>query len=130
MAISVSLLRDHGIQLQQGEIERLFCDAVRRFSLRTRSDEDALSEAELAALARGGLGEVEDFTAREAVDPIGQGAAEYAAFEDLSDWVPYGEAGDEVRGGTLRLTDSRTPDELIDVRVVGHRRHRTGNVAW
>ena len=53
-----------------------------------------------------------------------------AEFRELTDWSPYGTSGDEVRGGVLRLNDSRTRDEVIDVRVVGRKRHRTGKIAW
>jgi len=48
----------------------------------------------------------------------------------LTEWAPYGEKGDQIRGGRLRLRDSKTKDEFIDVRVVGRKRRRTGNVAW
>ena len=55
---------------------------------------------------------------------------EGADFKALTPWRAYGEHGDQLRGGQLRLRDSRTRDEFIDVRVVGRKRHRTGKVAW
>jgi hypothetical protein len=79
MAISASFLQAHGIQLGQGELERLFMDAVQRFSCLTRADSTQLDDIELAALARGGLADESDFSDQEAVDPLGQSAAEYAA---------------------------------------------------
>jgi len=46
------------------------------------------------------------------------------------EWQPYGEEGDETVDGTLVLRDSRKGEPSITLRVVGRRRHRTGNVAW
>jgi len=51
-------------------------------------------------------------------------------FCELTDWVPYKDKGDEVRGGRLELNDSKAPDESLQVRVVGRKRRRTGKVAW
>ena len=79
MSISASFLRDHGIQLGQGELERLFKEAVQRFSLRTRAETSDLEPHELAALSRGGLGEALDLSDDDTPDPLSQGAAEYAA---------------------------------------------------
>ncbi len=53
-----------------------------------------------------------------------------AKFEGLTSWVPYNDAGDEVRSGQLSLNDSKARNEALEVRVVARRRHRTGNVAW
>ena len=53
-----------------------------------------------------------------------------ARFEEVTPWVPYGTAGDEVCEGRLWLNDSRPGEPAFRVRVVGRRRHRTGEVAW
>jgi len=53
-----------------------------------------------------------------------------ARFEELTDWVPYNEVGDEVRGGWVWLNDSHDRKNPLRVRVVARRRHRTGKVAW
>ncbi len=53
-----------------------------------------------------------------------------AQFEDTSEWVPYRDKGDEVCSARLLLNDSRDRKEPLWVRVVGRKRHRTGNVAW
>ena len=53
-----------------------------------------------------------------------------AGFEDLREWRPYHEAGDEVREGRLLLRDSRPNQAALKVRVVARRRNRTGKVAW
>jgi hypothetical protein len=53
-----------------------------------------------------------------------------AKFEELGDWEPYKEEGDQVQDGFLWLNDSRKGEAALRVRVVGRRRHRTGNVAY
>lgn len=53
-----------------------------------------------------------------------------ARFEDVGPWVPYGEGPDEVCDARLWLNDARKGEGPLSVRVVGRRRHRTGNVAW
>jgi len=53
-----------------------------------------------------------------------------AKFEEVSEWTAYGETRDEVCDGWLWLNDSRPREPAIRVRVVGRRRHRTGNVSW
>jgi hypothetical protein len=53
-----------------------------------------------------------------------------ARFEELGDWVPFNDAGDEVQEGFLWLNDSRAGEPALRQRVVARRRHRTGKVAW
>lgn len=53
-----------------------------------------------------------------------------ARFEELTDWSPYQEAGDAVRGGWLWLNDTHDRKNPLRVRVVARRRHRTGKIAW
>ena len=48
-----------------------------------------------------------------------------AAFSDHTPWVPYQDAGDEVRGGKLLLNDSNDRENPLPVRVVERRRHRS-----
>lgn len=79
MTISASFLRDHGIQLRRGELERLFVDAVKRFSLRSRTESSELDDGELSALSRAGLGDSDERLDDDDTDPLGRGAAEYAA---------------------------------------------------
>jgi hypothetical protein len=53
-----------------------------------------------------------------------------ARFEELTEWSPYKDAGDEVQGGWLWLNDTNDRSNPLRVRVVARRRHRTGKVAW
>lgn len=55
---------------------------------------------------------------------------ENARFEELKEWQPYKDAGDQVRDGYLWLHDARKGEPDLRVRVVGRKRHRTGKVAW
>lgn len=53
-----------------------------------------------------------------------------ARFEELGEWTPYGESGDQTREGYLWLNDSRKGEGPLRVRVVARKRHRTGKEAW
>ncbi len=119
MSISASFLRDHGIQLGQGELERLFKDAVQRFSLRTRAETSELDEHELAALSRGGLGQVVDFTDQDTPDPLGQGAAEYAAL--VATALPAAQAA-RVLGVDASRVRQRLGSEPRTLYGIKHRR--------
>jgi hypothetical protein len=48
-----------------------------------------------------------------------------AAFSDQTEWVPYQDAGDEVRGSKLTLHDADDRANPLVVRVVERKRHRT-----
>ncbi len=48
-----------------------------------------------------------------------------ATFSDQTEWMPYKDAGDEVRGSKLVLNDSSDRDHPLIVRVIERRRHRT-----
>ena len=51
-------------------------------------------------------------------------------FEEVTDWEPYKDTGDEVCEGVLPLRDKRAGEADLRVRVVGRRRGRTGKVFW
>lgn len=60
----------------------------------------------------------------------GQVVGPSAKFEDVEAWGPYGQGPDEVCNAKLSLKDSRPGEDVLLIRVVGRRRHRTGKVAW
>lgn len=53
-----------------------------------------------------------------------------ARFRDVTPWGPYGDSQDEVCEAHLLLNDKRKGEKALWIRVIGRRRHRTGNVAW
>jgi len=71
-----------------------------------------------------------DEAGRHYIVPLRKSVVGPSKFESQGPWTPYGETKDHICEAHLWLNDRRKGEKALRVRVVGRRRHRTGNIAW